>query len=270
MRLNLKNSISVALLFLSIGAWAQDGATTASGGSTSLFESTPAIIFLSFIIAFQVLLIGIIADLKRMVEKQTGKSSSMISAFTGIFKKDALTGEYADVIIDGHDYDGIQEYDNDLPPWWKYMFYLTIIFAVVYLIYYHVLDGPTQLEEYEMEVAEAAVLYKDVDIEYEGPSGEAGVLANGKALFEGATCPTCHGTALEGKVGPNLTDDSWKNGCDVNDIYKTIKYGVQGTGMQSWSKTFNNEEIYSISSYILSMKGTNPANAKQAEGEVCK
>ena len=179
-----------------------------------------------------------------------------------------FTGEYTDQEIEGHSYDGIKELDNDLPPWWLWMFYITVFFGVVYLLNYHVFKtGKLQTEEYIAEVEYADKIYANVDQEYEGPATEDAILAMGKEAYD-KTCMQCHGNVGQGTIGPNLTDKYWLHGGGINDIYKTIKYGVTGKAMQAWKSTYSNEQIYAISSYIMSMQGTNPEGAKDPEGEL--
>jgi cytochrome c oxidase cbb3-type subunit III len=183
-----------------------------------------------------------------------------------------MTGQDRNVIHSDHDFDGIQEYDNDLPPWWKYMFYATIVFAVGYMLHYHVFrTGALQEEEYEMEMQMAALL---ASRNVEDPNAvtnfelltDAGALESGKALYL-QNCAACHGQAGEGTVGPNLTDEYWIHGGNVNDIYRTVKFGVPSKGMVPWQGKMTKDQMLEVSSYIVSLKGSNPPNAKEAQGE---
>lgn len=178
-------------------------------------------------------------------------------------------------ILFDHQYDGIRELDNSLPPWWVAMFYITIAFAVVYFGYYHVFNyGHTQAEEYavEMERAEASIkayLASQADM-----VDETNVvlitdemdLNLGKTLYE-ANCSVCHGKAGEGGVGPNFADEYWIHGGGVKDIFKTIKYGVPEKGMIAWKSQIKPSDIQKIASYILGFQGTNPPNQKEPQGE---
>jgi cytochrome c oxidase cbb3-type subunit 3 len=179
-------------------------------------------------------------------------------------------------ILTDHDYDGIQELDNSLPPWWKYGFYFTIIWAVFYLGYFHVTkSGPLSDGEYKNQMAEAEIQMAEyrkkaanlVDETTVVLLTDAGELAKGKATFE-AQCVTCHGASGEGKVGPNLTDKYWKHGGDIKDLFKTVKLGVSGTGMKSWKSDLSPMAIAQVTSYILTLQGTNPAGAKAPEGDL--
>lgn len=183
-----------------------------------------------------------------------------------------MTGQAKDVIHSNHDFDGIQEYDNDLPPWWKYMFYVTIVFAVGYMLHYHVFrTGALQIEEYEMEMQQAALIAAQ-NVEDPNAVTDFEVLTDGAALESGKAiylqnCAACHGQAGEGTVGPNLTDEYWLHGGDVNDIFKTVKFGVPSKGMVPWQGKLTKDQMLEVSSYILSLQGTNPPNGKEAQGE---
>lgn len=174
----------------------------------------------------------------------------------------------------GHDYDGIRELDNRLPPWWLYGFYICIIFSVIYLWRFHVThSGPSSEEEYKMAMAIAEKqkeeylkkaannIDENTVVMMDGPA-----IAAGEALFV-ANCAACHGKQGEGTVGPNLTDDYWLHGGSIRDIFKTIKYGVPEKGMRSWQEDLSPVKIAQISSYIRSLRGTNPPNAKEKQGE---
>ena len=174
-----------------------------------------------------------------------------------------------------HDYDGISELDNKLPPWWTVAFGLTILFSIVYLYRYHVSESaPLQLEELQIAIKEgeaekAAYLAKtsgNVD-ENSVVMLDASGIASGKNLFQ-ANCIACHGNAGEGNaVGPNLTDEYWIHGGKINDIFKTIKYGVTEKGMRSWKDDMSPVQMAQLSSYIKSLKGSNPPNAKEPQGD---
>lgn len=182
-----------------------------------------------------------------------------------------------DIMFD-HEYDGIRELDNRLPPWWLWMFYVSIIFAAVYWTVYHIADGPSLIDEYnkEMEVAQAKI------DEYMATKADAvdentvtlltddESLAMGQSTFE-TLCMPCHGMNGEGNsIGPNLTDDYWLHGCDIKDVFGTIKNGVIEKGMQSWKDQLRPVEIQRVASYILvKLHGSNPENAKEPQGEPC-
>ena len=191
------------------------------------------------------------------------------------FTKAAPLEKEADVLLD-HDYDGIKELDNALPPWWKWGFYITLIVGVFYLMRFHVWkSGPTPLEEYntEMQIAEIQLVkyrknLKDDINETNVTMADAAGIEAGKKLFQGI-CNTCHGSYGEGNaVGPNLTDQYWLHGGTINDVFRTITIGVPEKGMQSWQKTYTPTEIRNLASFVLSLQGSNPPNAKAPQGEL--
>lgn len=189
---------------------------------------------------------------------------------------DAVPLEKEDAVLLDHNYDGIRELDNHLPPWWKWMFYLSIVFAVVYMLAYHVFDTlPSQEEEYQNELAvakEEAEARKLLSVnELDENNVEATVveaeLANGKAIYE-RNCAVCHAADGGGGVGPNFTDAYWIHGGSINDIFRTVKYGVPQKGMIAWQSTLKPTDIRDVSSYIMTFKGTVPASPKEPQGEL--
>ncbi|MTG98148.1 MULTISPECIES: cbb3-type cytochrome c oxidase N-terminal domain-containing protein [Myroides] len=183
--------------------------------------------------------------------------------------------EESDVMMD-HDYDGIKELDNELPPWWVGLFYVTIIFSVIYLLRFHVFDGDNQIVEYEKSVAEAQLQIEEYkktapdmltadDAKYLTDEAD---LAAGKKLFD-ANCMACHKLDGGGSIGPNLTDDHWILGGGVKNIFHTISEGGRpGKGMVPWKNNFKPSEIEKLASYVISLNGTNPADAKGPEGDI--
>jgi cytochrome c oxidase cbb3-type subunit 3 len=185
----------------------------------------------------------------------------------------AIPVEKESEVATDHNYDGIRELDNSLPPWWVYMFYATIAFAFVYVFYYHFSSGPLQEEEYNKELELASIqkteqlkkVASNVDENTVVVLTEAADLAKGKSSYI-TKCAACHGQAGEGGVGPNLTDEYWIHGGGVSDIFKTIKYGVQEKGMIAWQAQMQPTEMQQVTSFVMSLQGTNPANGKAAQG----
>lgn len=181
--------------------------------------------------------------------------------------------EEKEILIE-HDYDGIQELDNPIPGWFMYLFYITIIFAAGYLLNYHVFHfGQLQYEEYKTEIAQAdaekkAFLSKAanrVDENTVKLTTEPSVLGAGKMVFV-QNCVACHGDHAQGVVGPNLTDDYWLHGGKINDLFKTVKYGVLTKGMPTWEKVLSPKQISDVVNYVKSLHGTNPPNPKAPQG----
>ncbi len=183
--------------------------------------------------------------------------------------------EEGEIILD-HNYDGIKELDNALPPWWIYAFYMSIIFAVVYLVRFEILDGPSQLDEYETELAEAKTAVEEykktakglVDFNTVELLTDASDLSAGKTIFE-LNCVACHMADGGGGIGPNLTDKYWFLGGDIKNVFKTVSEGGRdGKGMIAWKQILKSVEIAQVSSYVLQFQGTTPANPKVAEGDI--
>jgi cytochrome c oxidase cbb3-type subunit III len=185
-------------------------------------------------------------------------------------EKDPLTGQEKDTLLEGHDADGILEFDNDMPLWWLVGFIFTVVFSFGYLVQYHLAQGPSSKQEYEQEVAafnkskeppgtaQAAIVLS--------PLTDAASLDAGKVIFEGTqnTCFTCHRNDLGGIVGPNLTDEFWMHGGDLKAIMTSIKMGFPDKGMQPFGTNarLSERQVLQVASYILSMKGSNPPNPK--------
>lgn len=175
-----------------------------------------------------------------------------------------------------HDYDGIKELDNDLPPWWTKLFYACIIFGFIYLAKYHLFGDANQVQEFETEMAEAKLAVEEykktakdlIDFETVTLLTEAGDISSGKKVFE-TNCIACHRPDAGGAIGPNLTDDHWILGGGIKNVFHTITEGGRdGKGMVAWKGTLKPSEIQQVASYVLSLQGTNPKDAKPAEGDV--
>lgn len=210
-----------------------------------------------------------------------------------------------------HDYDGIKELDNDLPRWWLYLFYITIVWGTLYLLYYHVFDvGYLSADEYKEEmnpnyvrVSEADTKFLGILDSYHSPLNKHGqdrtprldILSQGGAVFVEETaesdttsyvyytddaqlangrdlfiknCVQCHGVAGEGGIGPNLTDNYWLHGGQFNNIVKSVKYGYPAKGMISWRAFLKPEQILQVSSFVRTLRGSNPANPKAPQGDL--
>ncbi len=182
-------------------------------------------------------------------------------------------------LVMNHNYDGITELDNHLPPWWKWLFYATIIWAVVYFFAYHVFNSfPLSIGEYDSEVAYANELTQKQKTTNPGPkideatveaTADATMLANGKSTFLN-TCSSCHRKDGGGDIGPNLTDKYWKHGGNIKNIFKVVMDGVPGTNMVAWGSAMSPEAIRNVASYVLTLQGSNPVNPKKPEGDLYK
>jgi len=183
--------------------------------------------------------------------------------------------EEGELILD-HNYDGIKELDNSLPPWWLYSFYVSIVFAVIYLVNVHILGNNSQFDEYAQEYKEAEISiaeYKKnakdlVDINSVTLLTDQADLDKGKAIFM-QNCTPCHMADGGGGIGPNLTDNHWILGGGIKNVFNTITEGGRdGKGMISWKQNFKPSEIAQVASYVLSLQGTSPANPKEPQGDI--
>ncbi len=174
-----------------------------------------------------------------------------------------------------HQYDGIVELDNPTPPWFMYLFYITIIFGGIYLFYYHLAPAYSQSQDEEyiasVEIAEKAKEEYMKKFANSVNEDNVKVLTAKADLEEGSkiyasNCVACHGDKGQGGVGPNLTDKFWLHGGSVKSLFHTITNGVPEKGMIAWNKTLNPIQIQKVSSFILSLQGSNPAGAKEPQG----
>ncbi|PCH49300.1 MAG: cytochrome C oxidase subunit III [Flavobacteriaceae bacterium] len=208
------------------------------------------------------------------------KKSENISGWKRFMKsmtKAHELGTEKDIMLE-HDYDGIRELDNVLPPWWLYGFYITIAISIFYII--QIFMNPenfNQAKEFAIEVAEGKAdieAYKAANPELFDDANivaftDAENIAKGKELFKSKTCFACHLTDLGGSIGPNLTDNTWIFGGDAKTIFNTIsKGGRPGKGMIAWESTITRDERIKLASYIISMQGSQPATPKPAEGDI--
>ncbi|WP_456462269.1 cbb3-type cytochrome c oxidase N-terminal domain-containing protein [Lutibacter sp.] len=208
------------------------------------------------------------------------KNSENISGWKKFMKsmtKAHELGTEEDIMLD-HDYDGIKELDNVLPPWWLYGFYITIAISIFYItqVFYNS-DNYSQDKEYAAEVAQGKAAVEQYKKEHPELFDDANIvaltdaenLAKGKELFAAKTCSACHLADLGGSIGPNLTDNHWILGGGVKNIYNTIsKGGRPGKGMIPWESTLTRDERIQLASYIISMQGTKPATPKPAQGDI--
>lgn len=234
------------------------------------YYDTVAIILLIIIVIS--LLSIIYYEGKPRVEKE--KKASVFSKLNQILTKSTPIEREKDIMF-AHDFDGIKELDSKIPPWFSWLFILTIIFAAYYMIDYHVIgSGQVQHEEYAQEIKiatlEREALIKSgafVNEETVELLSDANALNAGKTIYD-ANCIACHAADGGGIVGPNLTDDYWIHGGGIKNVFKVIKYGVVEKGMIAWQTQLNPNQMQEVASYVLSLHGTTPAAPKQPEGNV--
>lgn len=279
---------STVLLLMALAmpgfAWAQEAAAAASAAAAPQpIDWTITGDRLNFlilaVILFELLVIAYFAYwLKTLLvpakEAATTVAKAKTNAWWDRFNKSVDIDNEKDVQLD-HDYDGIKELDNALPPWWLYGFYFTILFAGVYIYRYHVSgSAPLQVEELKIATVQAekdlaatmATMANKVDentIEYKA---DAALIDEGKGIFA-QNCKSCHGDQAQGaSIGPNLTDVYWIHGGNIKDIFKTIKNGVQEKGMIPWGQTLSPKQIAAVATFVRSLQGSNPPNPKDPQG----
>lgn len=184
--------------------------------------------------------------------------------------------ENNELLLLDHNYDGIRELDNKLPPWWLYLFYGCILFGAGYLVRYEILGGDNQETELRKEIAQAKADVAKYMLTAPDMMDESKVvkltdaanLAKGKTIFT-TNCAACHRADGGGQIGPNLTDDHWIFGGSIKNLFHTITNGGRdGKGMVAWKASLKPTEIQQVASYILSLKGTNPKDPKAPDGDV--
>lgn len=284
----IKSGISLGLLLTAAHLWGQAEEGQASNpnfyqylGENLLFFVAGGIILLAFVALFQ------LSSMLLQMHKVEVLNKYGIPAYDKVKKESwwnrmmkswtkSVPVEKEDDILFDHEYDGIRELDNSLPPWWVALFYISIAFAVVYMTYYHFSGaGPGSREEYrqEMEEADKAVarylasqanMVDETNVEL---LSDAATMTAGETIFLGK-CAACHGNLGEGGIGPNMADNYWIHGGTIQDVFKTIKYGVPEKGMISWKDQLRPQEMQMVASYILSLQGTDPPNQKEPEGEL--
>lgn len=292
--MNTKHLISGLTFFSLLSVPAMSFGQEASGGdpigygqwfSYGLLALAIVVIIAAIIALFQLLSIMIKiqqiriyeeAGMQAFLEEARKPRKSLWSTLYERMTRTVPVEKEEDILMD-HDYDGIKELDNRLPPWWVAMFYVTIIFAVVYMTYFHFAGiGMSSTEAYlaEMEQADEEVqafLARQTNIVDENTVMmlmDERELSIGATLFQ-TNCVACHGQLGEGNsIGPNLTDEYWIHGGSINNVFRTIKYGVQEKGMASWQTILRPQQMQQVASYIMSLQGTNPPNAKEPQGDL--
>lgn len=263
-----------------------------SGNDTSIFIEQPWLwailgILLLLLIAGEICHAALknilYKSLKPEAKKRYDKAEKLEKSnqFKGIKQRykrllDSKPMEMEQEIVLDHNYDGIQELDNNLPPWWVYGFYASIVFAAVYLIRFEVFNDYTQIDEYEDAVAKAQIEIEEyrktakdlIDVNTVQLLTEVSDLNAGKSIFEG-NCAACHKVTGAGGIGPNLTDDHWILGGGIKNVFNTISEGGRsGKGMVAWKSDLKPSQMAQVASYVLSLHGSKPPDAKAPEGEI--
>ncbi len=287
--------ITLSLFVLTLPlAFGQDAAA-ATPAATSILDDPflPFYMVVGFIFIIALLVLTVAAYMLRVLNIMTRQAEKERAEKLGIEFKEAPSmwqrlwdqwnalkpmEKEADIMLD-HNYDGIRELDNHLPPWWKWLFYFTIGFAAVYLMVFDVFNTlPTQLQEYDNEVAYAK--QQELKLKASNPTAaidensveattDALALADGKQTFL-TTCASCHRQDGGGDIGPNLTDEYWLHGGTIKDVFKVVRHGVTGTNMIAWEAVLSPEKMKNVASYVLTLQGSNPTNPKKPQGDLFK
>jgi len=176
----------------------------------------------------------------------------------------AATEVPADQVLD-HEYDGIREYDNPMPGWWKALFWASVLFSVGYVFWYHVAErGTSVAQEFADDVASAnavaaarAMRETVSEASLTQLMADAGMMQNAAGLF-GQKCKPCHADQGQGNIGPNLTDRYWIHGQgNLMDIHQTVSNGVLAKGMPAWSKQLTPVELKQLVAYVGTLRGSN-------------
>ncbi|MBD0258637.1 MAG: c-type cytochrome [Cytophagales bacterium] len=247
---------------------------------TSLFYTAAGLLIITSLLILIVLIYVLRIVRLLITAEQPATAPAASESLLAQLRRRFLTGDLKPIaqeqsILLDHNYDGIQELDHRMPPWLAYFFYGTVAFAIIYMASFWVLETvPTSEQEYVAEVAQAEAQLAEYKKTVAAGLDEntAKLVTDPKALETGKTlfaqnCQACHGGAGEGGVGPNLTDEYWLHGGEVNEIFKTIKFGITEKGMVAWNGKLSKDQILEVSSYILSLQGSNPAGAKEPQGE---
>lgn len=276
-RERMKKLPLILLLLAATQTASAQSAGIVSGLSNEVFYMLLSVIALELLVLLFLLqalrvLTGISGKRKLGKVKASKPRISWMEKLNRTRSVDAAAEAEADM---GHDYDGIRELNNPTPPWWRWGFYFSMVFAVVYLWRYHVTHAaPLQLEELDIENRKAAAAKEEylknaannIDEHTVTLITDAAELDAARKVFS-TNCAACHGPEGQGLVGPNLTDHYWLHGGKVNDIFSTIKYGVPDKGMKSWKDDLSPKQIAQLTGFIRSLQGTTPANPKGAEGQ---
>lgn len=283
----MKRLLFFLLGILPMAAQAQDVRGSVWDDPMVLFYVVAGLVFVVAMLALVVavfMLRVIKAMMWREASEKARKEGVELKPETGWWEtfwqqaNDFVPLEKEETIMLDHSYDGIRELDNHLPPWWKGLFYGSIVWGIIYLIVYHVTGSlPLSAAEYENEVVLANQQLNEMRAEQPGEvineenvtvSDDPIVLQDGRATFE-SICASCHKVDGGGDIGPNLTDQYWKNGGAIQDVFRVITDGVSGTNMIAWGNSMSPEKISNVASFIMvNLQGSTPESSKAPEGEL--
>jgi len=290
-----KTILIILTMFCMPGAFAQDAGQKLFWDDPISHPMLPLYLVIAFILIVILLVLVVALYLIRILNMLTAEAEKQNATRLGVAYQPKPTlwqkflqwvnasvpiSEEKNIELD-HNYDGIKELDNHLPPWWKWLFYGTIGWAAVYIVVFHFSDTlPLSLEEYQNEITmaeeqarklratqpQAVIDEGNLQFTY-----DAAIIEKGKTVFMNNSCGSCHRNDGGGNtIGPNLTDEYWLHGGDVKNVFQTIKNGAVEKGMPAWGKSMSAEDVRNVTFFVMSLQGTKPANAKAAQGELFK
>lgn len=295
----MKRSVIIfSLLVLSVSVFAQENPESSKAFWDAPFNHPMTPLYLLSALVFSVvILVAFLATyvirILNMLAIQAEKENAIKEGLVFVHKPGwwarfsqtvnaSVPVEQENTIELDHNYDGIKELDNHLPPWWKWLFYGTVAWAVVYIFVFHISNTlPLQSDEYQSEIAhaeeqarrlKASQPVQDIDENTLAFTEDSiAFITGGKSVFMDNNCSSCHRADGGGNtIGPNLTDEYWLHGGHIKDVFATVKNGVVEKGMPAWGKALSPRQVRDVTFFIFSLQGTKPENAKKPQGEIYK
>ncbi len=265
--------LSLTIFFLMLFSAALNAQTTPVNSQDQGLEKHYIAAGVIIGIAFMLFMVIYFGNIEGITVGQP-KRAKLLARIKQMLTRSVPIEKEKDIMMD-HEFDGIRELDNTIPPWFNILFYGTIFIAVLYMLNYHVFKfSGLSAEEYNDEMKVAAMQREElirtgafINENTVKLMKDEATIAEGKTIFN-INCSACHGMEGGGLIGPNLTDDNWIHGGGVVNVFKTVKYGVPVKGMISWQNQLNPKQMQAVANYILTLKGTNPPNGKQPEGQI--
>jgi cytochrome c oxidase cbb3-type subunit III len=295
----MKKIVAASMLtLLSLGSFAQENAVTEKRFLSDPFNHPMLPLYLVlFFVSIVVILVAFVALYTIRIlnfftteaEKERAQKLGVAyerkptwwSRFSQSMNASVSVEEEKSIELD-HNFDGIKELDNHLPPWWTWLFYGTIGWSAIYIFVFHISSSlPLQSDEYQFEVAQAEEQAKRLKASQPVQAIDENTLSfssdstffitSGKKVFEDNNCGSCHRADGGGNtIGPNLTDDYWLHGGHIKDVFSTVKNGVVEKGMPAWGRALSPQQVRDVTFFIMSLQGTKPENAKSPQGEIYK
>jgi len=273
MRIKILKYLIIAFMFLS-GFAGTVFAQTTEAKDTSLDNYAKIVSWLFLLAVLIMFVLILVYGNDKYKYSGVRKKSPSLAKLSSMLTRAVPVEREKDIMFE-HDFDGITELDNKVPPWFNILFYGTIVIAVIYMLVFHVFKiSPLMIDEYVEEIRAAEIQKQEliksgalINEETVTLLTEPASMQNGKIIYT-TNCVPCHGTGGEGTVGPNLTDNYWIHGGGIKNIFKTVKYGVPAKGMISWQTLLNPKQMQEVSGYVISLHGTNPPNGKPPEGNL--